>query len=334
MSKLRIIAEAGVNHNGNLNIAKSLIDHAKIAGADYIKFQSYKTENLVCKNTLMTNYQKKNSRVNSQFQLLKKYELSEKSHKTIIQYCKKKRIKFLSSVFDLESLDLLTKLGIKKFKIPSGEINNYPLLEKISLKANEIFLSTGMSTVQEIKNAIKILIKNNCKLKKKITVMHCTSNYPSDYKDVNLLFLNYLKKFSDLNIGYSDHTIGCETSIAAVALGASVIEKHITLSRYKIGPDHAASMNVKEFLNFVKSLRKTEVLLGNQKKVLNLEEIKNKKLVRKSIVARILIKKGDLFSISNITCKRPEGGISPIFWNKVIGKIARKNFYIDQFIKI
>ena len=330
LKKITIIAEAGVNHNGNINYAKKLVLMAKKAGADYVKFQTFKTDNLVRINTPLANYQK-NKKIKSQYELLKKLELSESQHKVIINFCKKNKIKFLSTPFDVESCKLLKKLGLKIIKISSGEINNYPLLIEISKFAKKVILSTGMSNLSEIKNAIKVLTRSHLN-NKDITVLHCTTSYPARYEDVNILAINFLKKKLKNSIGYSDHTIGNEAAIAAVTLGASVIEKHITLNKSLTGPDHKASLELYELINFIKSVRNTDIMLtGNNKNPTNLEKI-NKLLIRKSIVAKKKIKKGEKFTTENVTTKRPEGGISPLYWEKVIGTKAIKDFNYDDFI--
>jgi len=319
-NKTIIIAEIGVNHNGNINLAKKLVNVAKKSGADFVKFQSFKTENLVCKNT-------------KAFNLLKKLEISEKNFKKIIQYCKKKKIKFLSSPFDLESLNLLFRLKIYNIKIASGEITHLIFLKKLAKKAKKIFISTGMAKLSEVARAIKILIKNGAN-KKNITVLHCHTEYPTELQDVNLHAMKNMEKKFNLDSGYSDHTLGNETAIAAVALGAKVIEKHITLNKNMVGPDHKASMEPKSFYNYVRLIRNTETLLGNYIKKPTKNELKIKKLVRKSIVAKTNIKKGEIFSFNNTICKRPEGGIPSINWNKVIGKKSRQNFKTDDFISL
>jgi N,N'-diacetyllegionaminate synthase len=330
LKKTIIIAEVGVNHNGSINIAKKLIIAAKKANADYVKFQTFKADNLVKKDTPLLNYQKKKN-LKSQYQLLKKLEFSENQHKIIINFCKKKKINFLSSPFDIESCKLLKKLGLRLIKISSGEINNYPLLIEISKFANKVILSTGMSNLYEIKNAIKILTRTHLK-NKDIALLHCTTSYPALYEDVNILAINYLKNKFNNPIGYSDHTLGNEASIAAVTLGACIIEKHITLNKSSSGPDHKASLNPQELIDFIKSIRNTEIILtGKNKTATNIEKI-NKLFIRKSIVAKKNIKKGEIFTIDNITTKRPEGGLSPIYWEKVIGKKANKNFNYDDFI--
>ena len=330
LRKTIIIAEVGVNHNGNIHYAKKLIFLAKKAGAQYVKFQTFKADNLVTKNAALLAYQKK-KKIKSQFQLLKNLELSEIQHKILINYCKKNKIKFLSTPFDLESCQLLKNLGIRTIKISSGEINNYPLLVAISRFAKKVIISTGMSNLREIKNAIKILKTHHLK-DKDIAILHCTTSYPTLYKDVNILEISSLKKRFKNLIGYSDHSLANEAAIAAVTLGARVIEKHITLNKNFSGPDHKASLEPLEFIDFVKSIRNTEMILANKNKnLINIEKI-NKKFIRKSIVAKRNIKKGERFTIENITTKRPEGGLAPTSWNKVIGQRSLKDFNQDDFI--
>jgi N,N'-diacetyllegionaminate synthase len=331
-NKTVIIAEAGVNHNGNIHYAKKLVLIAKESGADFIKFQSFKAENIIKKNTPLVNYQKKSGH-KSQFQLLKSLQLSEEQHKIIINFCKKNKIKFLSTPFDIDSCNLLKRLGLKIIKISSGDINNYPLLIEVSKFAEKVILSTGMSNLIEIKNAINILKRNNLK-DKDIIILHCTTEYPVPDNEVNILTINFLKKNFKNFIGFSDHTLGTEAAIAAVTLGAIIIEKHITLDKNLSGPDHKASLEPFELINFVKAIRKTEIILGRDSKVLSRNEKKNKFLIRRSIVAKTYIKKGQIFTAKNITVKRPEGGLSPIYWEKIIGKKAVKNFNYDDFIVI
>jgi|TARA_B110000211_G_C14093445_1_gene561032 N,N'-diacetyllegionaminate synthase len=332
-NKIKIIAEVGVNHNGNLKIAKRLIDVAKKSGAEYVKFQAFKATNLVQKKTKSLKYQIKNTKKNDgQFNMLKKLEINKIFIESVLLYCKNKKINFLCTPFDIESLNLLYSLKIFNIKIASGEINNYFLLKNIAKKANKIFLSTGMADIKEISQALEILITNGAK-KKNITLLHCHTDYPTNLKNVNLRAMTTMKNKFNINVGYSDHTIGFETSIAAVALGAQIIEKHITLNKKMIGPDHKASMEPKFFYQYVKLLKNTEILLGNKEKKPTQIEKKNMKLVRKSIVAKNNIAKGEYFSEKNISSKRPQGGLSPMKWNKVIGKKSKYNFKIDQFIK-
>jgi N,N'-diacetyllegionaminate synthase len=332
--RLIIIAEAGVNHNGNLGLAKKLVDCAALAGADFVKFQSFKADNLVTNYASATKYQIINLRKKvTQYNLLKKLELNLSQHKIILDYCKKKNIKFLSSVFDLESLEILKFLKVKNIKVPSGEINNYHLLDQIAKCAKKIFLSTGMSNLSEIKNALRILTKYNLK-KRNIYLLHCVTSYPAPLNESNLLAMKLIEKKFGLKTGFSDHSIGKEVSYCAVCLGASIIEKHITTNNNLPGPDHKASMEFKEFKDFVSSLRDIPIILGNEKKIITKSESENKKFVRKSIVAHTKINKGDYFNLANITCKRPEGGIPPSQWDKVVGKKSKYFFNKDDFIRI
>lgn len=332
LKKTIIIAEAGVNHNGNIDYAKKLVLLAKKSGVDFIKFQSFEADNIIKKNTPLVKYQKQ-SGYKSQYQLLKSLQLSEQQQKIIFNFCKKNKIKFLSTPFDIDSCKLLKRLGLKIIKISSGDINNYPLLIEVSKFAKKVILSTGMSNLIEIKNAINILKKNNLK-DKDIIVLHCTTGYPVPYNEANILTIKFLKKNLKNLIGFSDHTLGIEAAIAAVSLGAVVIEKHITLDKNLPGPDHKASLEPLELMNFVKVIRRTELILGSYIKVLSKSEKKNKFLIRKSVVAKTNIKKGQIFTAKNITVKRPEGGLSPIHWKKIIGKKATRNFNYDDFIII
>ncbi len=332
--KTIIIAEAGVNHDGNFDKAIKLVDAAKFAGANIIKFQTFKTENLAIKNIKKPEYIKKNIdlKKNTQFEILKKLELSNSNLKKIINYCKKIKIEFMSSPFDLESVKLLHKFGIKRFKIPSGEINNIPYLEEIGKLNKEIIISTGMSDLLEIKRALNILIKFGTK-KSKITVLHCTTDYPTRFKDVNLNAMNEIKRKLSVNVGYSDHTIDITVPIAAVTLGALVIEKHITLNNNSKGPDHKASLNKYDFKKMVDSIKNLEISLGSKIKNITVSEKKNIRLIRKSIVAKCKIQKGDFFTKKNLTTKRPGNGISSSKWYEIIGKKSKYNFEKDDFIK-
>ena len=331
--KTIIIAEAGVNHNGDINLALRLVDIAAKSKADYIKFQTYSTDELVQKKLGLARYQKNNTKKNnSQYEMLKKYELSESDHFKIIKRCKKKRIKFLSSPFDLKSIDLLNKLKMDLFKIPSGEITNIPYLRKIGSFKKRILLSTGMSNIKEIKIAIQTLIASGTK-KKNITVLHCSSEYPTKKKNLNLLSIPFLKKKFDINVGYSDHSLGLDASLTAVALGAKVIEKHFTINSKLNGPDHKVSLNPTQFANLVKGIRNIESSLGNYMKKPYPAELKNLKFVRKFIVAKKKIKKGEKFSEKNLTTKRASVGIPASKWDFIIGKKAKKNFIYNENIK-
>lgn len=329
INKIIIIAEAGVNHNGNIDLAKKLIDIASKAGADYVKFQTFDIDHLILKNTKTAVYQKRNLKNNiSQYLMLKKYQLTDSNHKDLVKYSQKKKIKFLSTAFDEKSLRLLKKYKLDYIKIPSGEITNYPLLKKISKLRKKVLLSTGMATVKEIKQALKVLGKR----KKDITILHCTSDYPANLKDLNLNFIKELKKFG-YDVGYSDHSSSIITPSIAVALGCKVVEKHFTLSKKLKGPDHKASLEPQELTQMISFVRDVEKMLGSKDKIITKSEQKTKLLVRKSLVATSDIKKGEIFSGKNITTKRPGNGVSPFKINKFLGKKSSKNFKKDQFIK-
>ncbi|GAB4284949.1 MAG: N-acetylneuraminate synthase [Marinilabiliales bacterium] len=334
MNNSFIIAEAGVNHNGSINTAKKMIEVAVKAGVNAIKFQTFKTENIVSKNAKKADYQIQNTGSNeSQFDMIKKLELNEEQHLELITYCKKRNIEFLSSPFDLESIDLLNNLGLEIFKIPSGEITNYPYLQKIGALKKQVILSSGMSTLQEIENALKILLENGTN-KENITVLHANTEYPTPMEDVNLKAMLTIRDKFNIKVGYSDHTLGIEVPIAAVALGACVIEKHFTLDRNMIGPDHKASLEPDELTNMVKAIRNIEIALGNGEKKPSKSELKNIAIARKSIHAKTNIKKGEIFTENNIIAKRPGDGISPMLWNQIIGKKAKKDFKSDEKIEI
>lgn len=332
MNKVFIIAEAGVNHNGDINIAKKLVDAAVEADADAIKFQTFKAEELVCESAKKAEYQIQHTeKSESQLEMLKKLELDVNMHKILIDYCNDKQIMFLSTPFDMKSIDLLEELNINLYKIPSGEITNYPYLKKIAGLRKKIIMSTGMSYLSEVKAAIDVLRENGAE---DITVLHCNTEYPTPIEDVNLNAMLTMKKELNVNIGYSDHTIGIEVPIAAVAMGATVIEKHFTLDKEMEGPDHKASLNPEELKLMVKSIRNVEKALGKYEKVPSNSEIKNLAVVRKSIVAKSEIKKGTTFTEENIICKRPGNGISPMKWNEIVGKTAMRNFNKDELIEI
>ncbi len=329
---VKIIAECGVNHNGSLTLAKKLIDQASSTGADYVKFQSFNASELANKNLKKANYQKLNSKSSeSQFKMLKKLEISEDFHNKIIDYSIKKKIKFLSSPFDITSLNILLKLGIKIIKIPSGEINNYPLLLEISKKCKEVILSTGMANYDEISNALKILLSNKIK-RDKITILQCTSDYPTKFKDVNLRVMNEFKKKYKTNIGLSDHTLGTEVAIAAVALGASIIEKHFTLNKNMSGPDHFISADPKEFKKMVYSIKNVELALGSNNKTISQNEYKTKKIVRKFIIAKKNIFKGENFTFDNLTSQRTGGGIEANYFINLLKKKSKNNYKKGQKI--
>jgi len=334
MKKVTIIAEAGVNHNGDINLAKKLIDVAVDAGVDYVKFQTFKSESLVSKSAKKASYQIENTKntTENQLQMLKKLELTHEQHLELISYSKKKNISFFSTAFDIESLDYLKSIGLTLVKIPSGEITNLPYLKKAASLFSEVIISTGMSTMNDIKNALKVFVEAGIS-KDNILILHCNTEYPTPMKDVNLLAMKTIQAELDVEIGYSDHTLGIEVPIAAVALGAKVIEKHFTLNRSLPGPDHLASLEPLELKEMVKTIRNIELAIsGNGLKEPSESEIKNIEIARKSIVAKSKINKGEVFSELNITTKRPGNGISPMLWNEVIGKIAFKDFNEDDLI--
>ena len=325
-----IIAEAGVNHNGSIDLAKKLIDVASNAGADAVKFQSFKAENLATKNAQKAMYQKETTNIEeSQFDMLKKLELSTEMHKQLISYCKKKKIIFLSSPFDHESIELLEDLGLEIFKIPSGEITNLPYLRHIGKLDRKIILSTGMSNIDEVKNALDILINSGTK-KENITILHANTEYPTPMEDVNLKAMVTIGNTFNVSYGYSDHTSGIEVDIAAVAIGATCIEKHFTLDNNMNGPDHKASLEPHELKAMVKAIRNIEVALGNGIKKPSKSEIPNIIIVRKSIVAKTVIKKGDTLNENNLTIKRPGNGINPMKWDDLIGTKSKKDYNEDE----
>lgn len=335
MSKTLIIAEAGVNHNGSIELAKQLIDVAALAGVDYVKFQTFKTENLVSRQAPKAEYQKRNmdDSDDSQFAMLKKLELSPAQHQELIRYCQEKNVRFFSTAFDLESIDFLSELNLGLWKVPSGEITNYPYLKKIAQNGEPIILSTGMSDLQDIANAISVLERFGV-VREQITVLHCNTEYPTPMYDVNLRAMQTIAKRFNVNVGYSDHTIGIEIPIAAVALGAKVIEKHFTLSRDMEGPDHKASLEPQELKAMVDAIRNVESALGEDEKKITESEVKNVTVARKSIVAACDINAGEVFSENNITVKRPGTGISPMRWEEVLGQKAKKEFQADSLIEL
>ena len=335
MSRTIIIAEAGVNHNGDINIAKRLIDVAADAGVDYVKFQTFKANKIVTKQAKRADYQNKNTKnLDTQHEMLKKLELNEDSHHLLIKYCNDKEIKFLSTGFDLDSLEFLHKIGIRLAKIPSGEITNYPYLKKVAQLFSEVVLSTGMSDMDDINKALAILLKFGVK-KENITILHCNTEYPTPMSDVNLKAMLHIQKELDVKVGYSDHTLGIEVPIAAVALGAILIEKHFTLDRNLPGPDHRASLEPNELKQMVKSIRNIEkALSGSEIKEPSMSELKNKQIIRKSIVAIRPIVKGETFNKNNIGTKRPGTGISPINWESIIGQVSKYNFEQDELISL
>ncbi len=327
-----IIAEAGVNHNGSVDLAKQLINVACEAGVDAVKFQTFKTENLVTKDTQKADYQKENTNPSeSQFDMIKKLELDMEAHKELITYCQEKNIMFLSTPFDHDSIDLLSNLGLQIFKIPSGEITNLPYLRHIGSLNKEVILSTGMSNLQEVDDALDILI-NAGTPKNNITVLHANTMYPTPMEDVNLNAMLTIQKEFGVAVGYSDHTLGIEVDIAVVAMGASIIEKHFTLDKTMNGPDHKTSLEPKELKAMVLAVRNIEKALGSDVKKPSQSESVNIDIARKSIVASKEIQKGDLLTDKNISVKRPGKGISPMQWDKIIGLTASKDYNVDELI--
>lgn len=325
-----IIAEAGVNHNGSLELAKKLIDVAADAGADAVKFQTFKAENLVSKSAQKAAYQKQTTDASeSQYDMIKKLELNEAAHHELITYCKSKNILFLSTPFDHESIDLLNTLGMEIFKIPSGEITNLPYLRHIGSLGKKVILSTGMSDLGEIEDALDVLTFAGTE-KKNITVLHATTEYPCPMEEVNLRSMNTIAAAFGVDTGYSDHTNGIEIPIAAAAMGASVIEKHFTLDRDMEGPDHKASLEPDELITMIKAIRNIEKALGNGIKKPTYSELKNIPIVRKSIVASQPIRAGEILNEKNLAVKRPGNGISPLYWDELIGHIAKRDYNADE----
>lgn len=335
MEKVLIIAEAGVNHNGSMVLAKKLIDAAIYSGADYIKFQSFKTDKLVSRNARQADYQQNNIKGtdNSQYSMLKKLELSPDQHFELISYCNDKGIKFFSTAFDIDSINFLAKLKLGLWKIPSGEITNYPYLKTIALRHEPVILSTGMCDMADIDAALSVLLNFGMN-KEQISILHCNTEYPTPMKDVNLRAMNSIAERFGVKVGYSDHTIGIEVPIAAVALGASIIEKHFTLDSNMEGPDHKASLEPDELKTMVNAIRNIEKALGSKNKNVTESEKKNITAARKSIVALTSINEGDIFTEHNLTIKRPGIGISPMLWESVIGQKSKRSYNPDDIIEI
>lgn len=331
-----IIAEAGVNHNGSIELAKQLVDKAVEAGVDYIKFQTFKASKLVTKAAKQAEYQQKNfgKEGDSQYQMLKKLELSPKDHEVLISYCEERGIIFFSTAFDFDSIDYLHSLGLGLWKIPSGEVTNYPFLKRIAAYNEKTILSTGMCEIEDVRAAVDALYKNGLS-KENLILLHCNTEYPTPFEDVNLKAMYALKNEFGVEVGYSDHTKGIEVPIAAVALGATVIEKHFTLDRNMEGPDHKASLEPDELKAMVRAIRNVEkALSGDGTKHVSNSERKNIAIARKSIVASIDIKKGELLTEDNLTVKRPGIGISPMRWNEIVGTKAIRDFSEEELIEV
>ncbi len=329
-----IIAEAGVNHNGNYYLAKQMALKAKEAGADYVKFQTAVPEKVISRYAEMADYQKENTgKVESQLDMCRRIHLKLSDYAPLQKYCEEIGIKFISTPFDLESIEVLEKLNMDFWKIPSGEITNYPYLVKIAQTGLPVVMSTGMCEIFEIREALKVLCDNGLSMSD-ICLLHCNTEYPTPMKDVNLKAMNDLADNFGVTVGYSDHTKGIEVPIAAVAMGAKIIEKHFTLDRNMDGPDHKASLEPSELKAMVNSIRNIEKALGDGHKHVSESERKNIAIARKSIIAACNIKKGELFTESNLTVKRPGDGISPMRWNDVIGMTAIRDFSEDELIQL
>ena len=327
-----IIAEAGVNHNGSLETALEMVNVAEACGADAVKFQSFCAEKVVTEDAPKAGYQSRNTGSDeSQRTMLKGLELSRDAHSVLFEQCQKKQIEFLSTAFDADSLDFLIDLGMKKIKIPSGEITNLPYLRHVAKKALPVILSTGMANLSETRNAVNVLTQNGVS-KEKITILHCTTAYPAPCSDVNLRCLETLRAEFRMNVGYSDHTIGDAIAIAAVAQGATVLEKHYTLDKTLPGPDHQASLNPHQLERMIRNIRNVELAQGTGVKIPASSEHENIQVARRSIVAKRRILQGERFSDENLTSKRPAIGISPIRWDEVIGRVATQDFDKDDLI--
>lgn len=336
MSKTLIIAEAGVNHNGSIELAKKLVEKAKEAGVDYIKFQTFKASKLVTKAAKQAEYQQKNigKEGDSQYQMLKKLELSPQEYELLIDYCHQLGIKFFSTAFDFDSIDYLHSLNLGLWKIPSGEVTNYPFLKRVAAFNEPTILSTGMCDMEDVRAAVDALYRNGLS-KENLILLHCNTEYPTPFEDVNLKAMAALRKEFGVEVGYSDHTKGIEVPIAAVALGATVIEKHFTLDRNMEGPDHKASLEPDELKAMVSAIRNIEKAVGGDgTKHVSESEKKNIAIARKSIVAACDIKVGEEFTEQNLTAKRPGSGISPMRWEEVVGTKAKRDFSEDDLIEI
>ena len=328
-----IIAEAGVNHNGSIKMAKQLIDVAVDAGADFVKFQTFKADSLVTKKADKAGYQKKlTEKDESHFEMIKRLELDRPTHDKLINYCAQKNIQFLSTPFDIESTNLLSELDIPLYKIPSGEITNLPYLRHIGGLGRSVIISTGMATLDEIRGAMDVMIDAGLD-KNDLTILHCNTEYPTPMSDVNLKAMLTIRDELEVKVGYSDHTLGVEVPIAAVAMGATVIEKHFTLDRTLPGPDHAASLEPDELKAMVSAIRNIEKAMGSGVKKPSHSETNNIVVVRKSIIAKKDIKKGEKFSEENLTVKRPGSGISPMEWDNVIGQVSNHDYNMDDLIR-
>ena len=329
-----VIAEAGVNHNGELAIAKALIDAAADAGADLVKFQTFSAEALATAQANLAHYQSVNiGRAPTQLEMLRQIELRHEDHESLIAHCKSRGIGFFSTAFDIDGLNLLHRLGAERYKVPSGEITNLPYLRHVASFGMPVILSTGMSDMGEIEEAIDAMESEGLS-RNLLTVLHCNTEYPTPLKDVNLNAMISIRSAFGVEVGYSDHTLGIEVPIAAVTLGATVIEKHLTLSREMSGPDHKASLEPTEFAAMVQSIRNIELAMGSGIKRPSDSERKNIAVARKSLVAIAPIRSGEQFSDGNVGAKRPGNGISPMRWDEVVGRITRRDFAVDELIEL
>jgi N,N'-diacetyllegionaminate synthase len=329
-----VIAEAGVNHNGDIEMAKRLVDVAAAAGADFVKFQTFNAERLVTRDAAKADYQKRNDgKVDSQFEMLKRLQLSESMHHTLIAYCASRGITFLSTGFDIESVDFLNALGIPMFKIPSGEITNLPYLRHIGALGKPVVMSTGMATLDEIGAALRVLEQAGTP-REAVTVLHCTTDYPAAMDDVNLRAMDSIRRAFGVSVGYSDHTEGIEVAIGAAALGATLIEKHFTVDRSLPGPDHKASLEPNELIAMITAIRNIETALGDGVKRPSPSELKNAVVVRKSLVAARPIQSGERFSLENLVVKRPGSGISPMRLDQLLGTPAKRDYAADEVIDL
>mgnify|MGYP003682126759 CR=1 FL=1 len=333
-NQVLIIAEAGVNHNGSLETAKQLVDVASEAGADMVKFQTFSADRLVTISANKAEYQNQTTDASeSQHSMIQKLELSREMHEDLIAYCKKCKIEFFSTGFDSQSINMLVELGLDLFKIPSGEITNLPYLRHVGKHGKPVILSTGMANMGEIETALDVLETSGTP-RNQITVLHCNTEYPTPMEDVNLKAMLSIRDAFGVKIGYSDHTLGTEVSIAAMAMGATVIEKHFTLDRALPGPDHRASLEPDELKAMVKAIRNIEIALGDGIKRPSASEAKNKPIARKSLVATTAIRSGERFTKANLTVKRPGTGISPMLWDEVLGRTATREFAPDELIEL
>ncbi len=327
-----IIAEAGVNHNGSFELAKKMADVAKAAGADIVKYQTAVPELVISRFAPKAEYQKESTgEAESQLEMVKKIHFGFAEHRKLKEYCDSIGIKYLSTPFDMDSIDFLAGMDMPVWKIPSGEVTNLPYLEKVARLKKPIIMSTGMCEIPEIKAALDVLYSNGAE---DVTILHCNTEYPTPLKDANVKAMLDIQKNFGTKVGYSDHTLGLEAPLAAVALGATVVEKHFTLDKNMEGPDHAASMSPEELTALVKAIRNTELALGDGVKKVTESEAKNKDVARKSIVAKVPIKAGEVFTTDNITVKRPGNGISPMRWYEVLGQSAKRDFSLDELIEL